>query len=181
MPNESVSLMTGFACGTPAAVLAVSRIVTGFLVRARAHDIGDSWDDLRQDVLVALVIGVRQGRPRAGDAFIGYVGAVTRNKLADWFDRHRGRGVDCPLADVAVTPRDDIRLDVQRALDALDRRERAVIEAIYLAGYSYEEAASRLGLPLGTLKRLQTRGLHALRARLLVSSRRAPRERAAAA
>jgi len=173
MRNAGDDLMTGLAHGMPGAVQAVSRIITGFLVRARVHDLGDAWDDVRQDVLLALVVSVRQGRPRAADAFVGYVGAVTRHKLVDWLDRHRGRRAGEPLPEVGTPARDDdMRLDLERALDGLDTRARAVIEAIYLAGYSYEEAAVRLGLPLGTLKRTQTGALHALRRQLCVTSRR---------
>jgi RNA polymerase sigma-70 factor (ECF subfamily) len=64
-------------------------------------------------------------------------------------------------------------LDLRRALATLPEKERLVIEAVYAEGQSYEEAAARLGMPLGTLKRLQTQGLRILRQSMGVVSRRA--------
>ena len=43
-------------------------------------------------------------------------------------------------------------LDFRRALDDLPEELRRVVEAIDLQGYSYEKAAIRLDIPLGTLK-----------------------------
>lgn len=60
---------------------------------------------------------------------------------------------------VALLQDEALRLDLRDALAALDARQRGVVQAIYLEGRSYEDAAERLGLPLGTLKRLQTGAL----------------------
>ena len=42
-------------------------------------------------------------------------------------------------------------------------------KAIYLEGHSYQDAADRLEMPLGTLKRLQTEGLRELREKMGIS------------
>lgn len=168
--------------GDPAAVLAISRIITGFLIRARAYTLRDSWDDLCQEVLAAVIRNIRTGQLREPDAFVGYLGAITRNKLADWLNAHRHvadtSGHSLHIPDPASTLRDeDLLLDLQRALDELDQRHRKVIETIYIAGYSYEQAAQRLGMPLGTLKRLQTGALRSIRKRLLPRPEHRPEAR----
>lgn len=163
----------GIGEGNPVAIVAVSRVVIGFLIRARAYDVRDSWDDLCQDVLLALVRNQRQGRLRDPDAFVAYVGAITRNKLADALRVQRGRRasgheLERLVGPVASLQDDALSLDLREALALLGARQRRVIQAIYLEGHSYEDAAERLGLPLGTLKRLQTGALRAIRLRLLV-------------
>lgn len=158
--------------GDGLAVLKVTRVITSFLIRARAYDLRDSWADLCQEVLLALVSNARNGRLREPDAFVGYVAAITRNKLADWLRRNprAGASVDERTPDPLATLRDDdLLLDLERALEELGERERKVVETIYVEGYSYEEAADRLDLPLGTLKRLQTGALRSVRARLLIT------------
>ena len=52
----------------------------------------------------------------------------------------------------------------------MPEREKNVIQAIYIQGHSYEEAAQQLGIPFGTLKRLQTQGLKLLRQKMQISS-----------
>ena len=166
--------MQALARGDRAAVLTVTRVITAFLIRARAYDLRDSWDDLCQEVLLVLVNSARNGSLRTPEAFVGYVGCITRNKLSDWLSRNpRGRDIaEARLADPVSMLRDaDLLLDVERALGELSERERKVVETIYLGGYSYDEAAERLDMPLGTLKRLQTGALRSIRRRLLICPR----------
>ena len=51
----------------------------------------------------------------------------------------------------------DSRIDTERALAALDPRERAAALLCFGYGHSHSEAAEILGLPLGTLKSLAAR------------------------
>ena len=60
-------------------------------------------------------------------------------------------------------------MDLERALEALPAVERRVVEEIYVQGHSYEEAARRVRIPLGSLKRYQSRGLKQLRRRMGIS------------
>ena len=64
-------------------------------------------------------------------------------------------------------PRDredpDLLVDLERALASLPEKQRLVVDAVYLQGATYEDAARSLGMPLGTLKRMQTAGLRELR------------------
>lgn len=164
-------ILPALARGERPAVLAVTRMITAFLIRARAYDVRDSWEDLCQEVLLALVKSAHQDGLRRPQAFVAYVGSITRHKLYDWFDRNPrvAHMAAVEAVDAAAALRDEeLLLDVERALGELGERERQVVEMIYLRGHSYEDAAERLRLPLGTLKRVQTGALRAIRHRLLV-------------
>jgi RNA polymerase sigma-70 factor (ECF subfamily) len=56
-----------------------------------------------------------------------------------------------PAADAAL------RLDVDRALERLEPRERAAALLCFAEGYSHQEAAQILEMPLGTLKSIVAR------------------------
>ena len=58
------------------------------------------------------------------------------------------------------------RVDLERAMAELSDGERAAIGACYYADLSHEEAASALGMPLGTVKTHVLRAKAKLRARL---------------
>lgn len=167
--------------GDRLALLQVTRVITGYLARYRAYDIRDSWDDLCQDVLMALIKAFEQNRIEHPNAFVSYLGIVTRNKLADWIQRSQRNGSDAFLGDqdtaLAILDKVDMDdshrhredlLDLQHALDTMPERERQVVTCIYIEGLSYEEAAQRLELALGTLKRLQTAGLKILRQKMRI-------------
>ncbi|KGQ21226.1 sigma-70 family RNA polymerase sigma factor [Thermus filiformis] len=51
------------------------------------------------------------------------------------------------------------RVRLGEALKVLSPEERAVIQALFYEGYTHEEAAQRLGLPLGTVKTRARRAL----------------------
>ncbi len=63
------------------------------------------------------------------------------------------------------SPDPAIGIDIERAMSALSERERAAAILCFAEGCSHAEAATALGLPLGTLKSLVARA----RARLISS------------
>src|SRR5215510_8312925 len=79
--------------GDRTAFLRFQRLVTGFLLELRAFDFEDEWDDLRQEVLAAVIANARAGRLRDPQAFAGYVRIITRNKFFDRLKRRRVTGV----------------------------------------------------------------------------------------
>jgi len=155
--------------GDRLAVLKVTGIITSFLAHYRAYEHRDSWDDLCQEVLISLIRSQRRGAIRDPAAFLGYTATTTRNALTDWVEAKRRPGGPDLKGDPDAVQVQSVRgdpdtlLDLQQALGELPEKERQVMEAVYLLGLSYEEAAGRLGMPLGTLKRMQTRGLKDLR------------------
>lgn len=162
--------------GDRAAFLRFNRLVTGFLLQLRAYDFEDEWDDLRQEVLAAVVQNARAGRLRDPQALVGYARIITRNKFTDRLKRRlRCREKESlpweeETARVAAVPAatlaPDDRRDLRAALASLPADQRRLVEGVYLEGRTYQEVAAQTGVPLGTLKRHLRLGLAALRARL---------------
>ncbi len=178
LPREAwEDVLKRFARGETEAVAQVSEIIVGYLHHYRAYDRRGAWDDLCQDVLIALLGTVRKGTLREPGAFVNYVGTVVRNRLANYAQRtdRRDRNLELdetrldndPTLDARrsqpASDRSDMALDLERGLDKLDPRCRQVIEHIYLHGFSYQETADRLSLSLPAVKRDQIKGLKALR------------------
>jgi RNA polymerase sigma factor (sigma-70 family) len=166
-------VLEGLAHGDPVAHVRVSAMIVALLGRARAFDLEPLWYDICQEVLTALVRSAHRGVVREPRAFVAYCDAVTRHKA--WrrrrqlrTERSRRSSTDASeLAEPRRRDRDpDLRIDLERALAALPQRMRAALQVIYLEGNTYEDAAEVLGLPLGTLKRMQTQGLRRLRERI---------------
>jgi RNA polymerase sigma-70 factor (ECF subfamily) len=156
-------VLTGLLEGDAWAVARLTNVIMGMLGRML-------WEDIAQDVLVSLLGAARQGAIRDPRAFIGYCSVVTRNMVARRLQqtrRARERDGHAEPEELAEPERRDqdpeLRIDLLRALELLPEKHRRVVEAIYLEGRSYEDAASALELPLGSLKRLQTQGLRLLR------------------
>jgi len=171
--EDWIAVLDRLAAGDRLAFAKVNRLISGFLVQLHAYDFRDEWDDLRQEVLIAVVENARAGRLRDPQAFLGYVRAIVRNKLVDrlkaqlrcptdgalpW-DDETARAVDAASTDGAAH-------DVWRVAEELPPEERAVLEAIYRSGQTYEEASRATGIPLGTMKRRLRDGLAFLRRRL---------------
>jgi RNA polymerase sigma-70 factor (ECF subfamily) len=168
-------LLARLVTGERAAFLRFQRLVTSFLLELRAFDFEQEWDDLRQEVLLAVVANSRAGRLRDSRAFVGYVRIITRNKFFDRL-KHKLRAEGEPLAWEEETarasvlappePTPEARRDLRAALATLPEEERSLVEGVYVEGRSYEEMSERSGVPLGTLKRRLRQGLAALRLRL---------------
>lgn len=162
--------------GDRVALAKVTRIVFGYLKKFRAFSLEDSWEDICQQVLANLIRAGRRGVLRDERAFVSYVGAITRNELVNWSRKQSRAGkadlVGDPeqaeasaraLEPVELGEEAETVLDLKKALEALPERERLVVQAIYLEGQTYQQAADALGMPLGTLKRAQVEGLRELR------------------
>jgi RNA polymerase sigma-70 factor (ECF subfamily) len=173
--EEWLEILAKMTRGDREALAKITSVISGFLARYRAYDRRDSWDDLIQDVLISLIRTHERGSIRDSRAFVSYVGTTTRNKLIDFTDRDKKPGSADLLGDPAVAEASadpawrgeerevDVLLDMRAALEKLPDRERSVIEAVYMVGHKYEEAAKLLDLPLGTLKRIQNQGMKSLR------------------
>jgi RNA polymerase sigma factor (sigma-70 family) len=63
----------------------------------------------------------------------------------------------------APDPQIEVRLDLQRALAALPRRQREVVALRFLGDFSEQATADALGIDVGTVKSHTSRGLSRLR------------------
>ncbi len=154
----------------------LSRLITSVLRGLRAFDFHDDWADVVQDVAMALVKTHREGRLGPNDAIGAYVRQMTRNRFRDRlraYERRHERDtldIDAPPGEAPPTKAASAdpasALDVRRALDRLGDPQRGLVLAVYGERLTYEEAAQRFGIPLGTAKRQLGEGIKRLRARL---------------
>lgn len=170
-------ILERLASGDRLAVAQVNRIVSRVLRQLRAWDFADEWDDLRQEVLLALVTNAQRDRLRDPAAFDGYVRIITRNKFFDrlkrgqrrserdtqaWEDEHTGAQVS-----VQTDADPEARItSLQAEVERLGEPDKSLLLGTYWAGHTLEEMARTLGLSLGTAKRYQRRALESLRQRL---------------
>jgi RNA polymerase sigma factor (sigma-70 family) len=178
--EDWLDVMAELRDGDRVALAKVSRLITGYLARYRGRTLADDpCDDIRQDALLALTRSVQQGVLRDPKAFVAYAGAMVRNMvLVRIRTEKRGLALARRVREVRATspgapcePELASKLDLERALRDLPERQRLVVDALYVRGLRYQEAADELGIPLGTLKGLQVQGLIRLRRALGVSER----------
>lgn len=148
------------------ALLKLNRLVSSFLATLRAWDYRDQWEDIRQTVLMKLVKSFCQGQLRESQAFVAYVRTITRNEFYD-FLKARSGSVREELPKLEEEPRDEETiLTVRSAIAHLPVDQRKAIQALYIEGRTYKEAAEATGIPLGSLKRYLRLGLGRLQVRL---------------
>jgi len=133
-------------------------------------------EDVVQEVFLSVWRKAPSFRPDRGDV-PAWLYTIARNKLVDLWRRRSTRGdkedtsVDLTRFD-SQAREDEVRvvsLAVRKALSALKREQRVALELAYFGGLTYEETATRLGLPLGTLKSRIRAGLASLRQILSVT------------
>lgn len=159
--------------GDEVACLKLSRLITGFLASWRAYDFREEWQDLVQEVLIAVIRGAREGRIRNRDAVVGYVRTIAHHKLMDRLKKHLGRKEDETLEWQEATERgeelpsqaavDDLVVGMRLSLEKLPERKRQIVYGVYGEGKTYEQVAEETGTPLGTVKRYLREGLAELR------------------
>ncbi len=171
-PREDwIEIQDRLLAGDRVAFMQVNRLVTGCLTQLRAYDFRDEWDDLRQEVVMAVVANARTGRLRDPQAFLGYVRIITRNKFMDRLKarlrRHEKDTLPWDDATAATTeaPDDDVAA-LRAAVADLPPDEQRVLDGVYAQGKTYQEVSDDTGIPLGTMKRRLRDGLQALRRRL---------------
>src|SRR5262249_13175931 len=168
-----MAVLRRILAGDRLALAQTSRLINGFLAGWNAYDFRDEWDDLVQEVISAAALSLRGGRLRDPAALVGYLRSTARFKYLDRLRSHLGQRRDerLPWAE-AVEEREraiedflgpEAREDLQRALERIPEKRREAVMAVYVAGFTYEEAARACGIPLGTLKRHLRDGLAQLR------------------
>ncbi len=145
--------------------LAFQQIFTHFGPRVKSLMIRSGADpalaeDIMQDVFVAVWRKAGQYAPERG-AVGTWIFTIARNTRIDRLRRHSSR----PYEDIAAIELVDDNADVEQEVDAAQRAElvagalaelpedqREVIELAYLQDLPHSEIASRLSVPLGTVK-----------------------------
>jgi RNA polymerase sigma-70 factor (ECF subfamily) len=171
-----VDVLKRLDAGEDIAFLELSRLVTRFLARMRAYDFLEDWPDLLQEVCMATLSAFRGGRIRDPTAVPAFVAQVTRHKFSDRLRqverRHEKSAV--PLAEDGgdpeppawSAPADDDVLDLRSALERLREPHRSLVMCVYGEQMTYQEAARKLEVPLGSAKRYIAQALRELRSLL---------------
>ncbi len=175
-PENWLALQEQLLSGDRVAFARFNRLISGFLIRLRAYDFRDEWDDLRQEVLISVIANARRGRLRDPQAFVGYVRIITRNKFMDRLKRSLRKGEKAALpwdeetawltASAAVASSDTRASELWAEVRKLPPERSQLVEAVYRQGKTYQEAADDAGVPLGTAKRWLREALAELRKRL---------------
>src|SRR6188474_1477442 len=137
------------------------------VIRARARDAGLDAEDVVQEVLLALHL--KRNTWVRGTPVAPWVGAIARNKLVD-AHRRRGRRLEISIDSVVDTLRSDAEVhddrshDLERGLAGLTDRQRQVLRAVSLEGYSAREAALQLDMTEVAVRVTLHRGLKSLAA-----------------
>ena len=127
---------------------------------ARLLSAGESGraEDLAQDVLLAVWRRAASFDDARGDV-PGWLYTIARNRFLDQRRKAaRAREVAADDADLArlAAPETGVdagtRVSLEKALGALRLEQREAVELAYFGGLTYEETATRLAVPLGTLK-----------------------------
>jgi RNA polymerase sigma-70 factor (ECF subfamily) len=134
-------------------------------VRSRAQAVGIDAEDVVQEVLLALHL--KRNTWIRGTPVAPWVAAIARNKLID-AHRRRGRRMEISIDSVVDTLRssgadnDDRSQDLERGLAGLTSRQRQVLHAVSLEGYTAREAALRLAMTEGAVRVTLHRALKSL-------------------
>lgn len=177
MAEDWTQLLALLLAGDRLAFLKINRLITGCLTQLRAYDHRDEWDDLRQEVLIAVIESARAGRLRDAERFVAYVRIITRNKFFDRLSagarRKEAKTIEWneEIAGQVEQLSDGRAGEVWFAVEKLPDEEQRVLQGIYREGKTYQQVADDTGIPLGTVKRRLRDGLEKLRVELLERSR----------
>ena len=129
-------------------------------------------EEVAQEVFLAIWRGARDFDPARGSAR-SWILSLAHHKSVDAVRRQRLRTGE-PLSDTmtadADVAHDALRsvtgAEVQKALKSLSGGQREAIVFAYYGGYTQQEIAKRLGVPLGTVKTRMRDGMLRLRTAL---------------
>lgn len=132
--------------------------------------------EVTQEVFEAIWRGAKAYAPGRGSART-WILAMAHHKSVDAMRRQRVRASE-PLSEAHPDETDVVALAlrqvegavVRAALATLSEAQRAVVVLAYYGGYTQQEIARRLGVPLGTVKTRIRDGLQRLRDRLTAAA-----------
>jgi RNA polymerase sigma-70 factor, ECF subfamily len=169
--DEEERLLARVASGDMDSFAAVYDRYGGSVYSLAWKMLGDSQaaQEVAQEVFEAIWRGAKAFSPRRGNART-WILAMTHHKSVDAMRRQRVRATE-PLseshiddADVTAQALRSVEgAAVRAALARLTEAQRVVVVLAYYGGYTQQEIAARLGIPLGTVKTRIRDGLLRLR------------------
>jgi RNA polymerase sigma-70 factor (ECF subfamily) len=164
-------MLRGLAGDAPAHAELLGRLaghLRAYFAR-RLDGAGSDVEDLVQDTLLA--IHLKRDTCDTAQPFTPWPYAVGRYKLLDHL-RRQGVRRAVPIEDAGALVASEtaeegaVRRDLDKLLDTLPARQRALLEDVKLAGHSIEEAARRQGFTPGAAKVAIHRSLQKLAAKV---------------
>lgn len=130
--------------------------VKGYLLRKGVAE--PAAEDLAQETLLAVWRKAEQFDPLRASAG-AWIYTIARNLRVDLLRRelHRDDGCVGEMPTAQLTPEDELKaLEAEKrlraAIETLPREQAQVVQLSYFEERTHPEIASRLGLPLGTVK-----------------------------
>jgi RNA polymerase sigma-70 factor (ECF subfamily) len=163
---DESNLIARAAAGDAAAFDALVRAhqsrLRGFLRRMARGDVALA-DDLAQETFLEAWRKIAQYR--GAGSFAGWLSRIGWSRFLMEARKHKPELLDdIPERSIDTSP--DAKLDLESAMRRISAAERAALTLCYAQGYSNEEAAAILDMPLGTVKSHILRGRDRLRALL---------------
>jgi RNA polymerase sigma-70 factor (ECF subfamily) len=124
-------------------------------------------DDLTQAALERAL--TRQRQFQAGTRLDSWVFRIAQNLWIDQARARKSRGPQAELDEAQDTRKDEDmagRIDIARTISALPEDQRTVVGLILVEGWSYQEAATMLGAPIGTVMSRLSRARERIKAAL---------------
>ena len=183
MPGEGIieaktrrvdrEVVEGFAAGRPEAIREIYREYGRAVFTVAMSALGNRYLAEEAVQLTFLQAWKAAARFDTSRDPAPWLYAIARRAAVDVYRRERRHSGGVPLdhdSDIAVLPETfeatwkawEIRL----ALDEMPGKYRDVVEATHFLGLSHEETATRLGLPIGTIKSRAHRAHKRLASRL---------------
>lgn len=149
-----------------------------FLVRMRTHDAGVA-PDLTQDILLEVVLALRDGHLRERERLAAFVYGTARNLINNYLRCRSRLAKEEPIDDGHLQsggqdPMEDVERSalVRRALVALDSTDRHILLLTLVDGLKPGEIAGRLGLTSEVVRARKCRALKKITERVKKLSRR---------
>ena len=132
-------------------------------------------DQLAEDALQKSMLKIWQGIGSFESekaSFFTWISVITRNTALDqkrlkaYQAKQKTVSVDDVVYKADVRMPDGARIDAARLLAHLDESNRIILEYSYLRGYTQQEIADTLNIPLGTVKTRLRKAISVLRHQL---------------
>ena len=133
----------------------------------------DEAENLLQDSFVKIWKNIHQYDSNKGRLFTWII-TICRNTALNYLRSHENisktaiqnteTGVNTPV--LVTAPPETDHIGITNVVDKLDDKHRAVIHLIYFWGYTQQEVAEKLNLPLGTVKTRTRMALQLLKTQL---------------
>jgi RNA polymerase sigma factor (sigma-70 family) len=171
---DPVAICTRIGGGDPGAE---AEFVAHFQRRIRVFLAGRTQDrqlaeELCQDIMIALLCALRDGRLREPEMLSSFVYGVARNRLNDYFRKRTREKLDAfpegfEVAAPAVDHEEQQRYHmVEREIERLDRDDRKILSMTLIDGLKPGEIGASLRLSSEVVRQRKSRALKKLANRL---------------